>query len=179
VSLYAAPHSDLVSLLVLTHQAHVHNRISEARLAGEVAAVSEQRAGVLSASGLQTVEGAVERLLRAMLFSGEAPMPGPIEGTSDFVDVFEARGPFDGQGRSLRQFALDDHLFRYPLSFLIYSEGFRSLPPLVRTTFFQRLDDVLSGRDTGSEWAHLGEDDRRAIAEILQATEPEFASLVR
>ena len=176
---YATPHSDLVSLMVLTHQAHVHNRISEARVVGEAAALSERRLGVLSPSGLQTVEGAVERLLRAMLFSGEAPLPGPVTGTSDFVETFQARGPFDDQGRSLREFSLDQRLFRYPLSFLIYSEGFRSLPDLVKTTFFQRLDDVLSGRDDGEDWAHLDDDDRRAIAEILTATDPEFAALAR
>ena len=179
VTPYSTPHSDLVSLMVLTHQAHVHNRISEARVVGEAAALSEQRAGVLSASGLQTVEGAVERLLRAMLFSGEAPLPGPVAGTSDFVEVFEALGPFDDQGRTLRQFSLEQRLFRYPLSFLVYSEGFRSLPTLVKATFFQRLDDVLSGRDESADWAHLDEADRRAIAEILTATDPEFASLAR
>jgi hypothetical protein len=176
---YASPHSDLVALLVLTHQTHVHNLISEAREVGDAALLTEQRAGTLSASRLHAVEGAVERLIRSMLFSGEAPLPGPIAGTSNFVETFEARGPFDAQGRSLRQFDLDGRLFRHPLSFLVYSEAFRSLPVLVKTTFFQRLDDVLSGRDDGSDWAHLDEEARRAIYEILEATVPEFASLAR
>ena len=179
LSPYATPHSDLVALMVLTHQAHVHNLISEAREVGDAALLTVQRSGSLSASRLQAVEGAAERLIRSMLFSGEAPLPGPIAGTSDFVEVFAGRGPFDAQGRSLREFDLDGRLFRYPMSFLVYSEAFRSLPVLVRTTFFKRLDDVLSGRDDGPDWAHLDDDTRVAIYEILEATVPEFASLER
>lgn len=169
---YLAPHSDVVALLVLTHQAHVHNLMAAARDAGEEAHRLEALGGDVPAAVAQRVEGAVERLLRAMLFVDEAPLPGPVAGTSGFAATFEGRGPFDERGRTLRAFDLESRLFRFRLSFLIYSDAFRSLPPRVRDRFFIRLAAVLRGRARGEEWRHLGDDERRVLVEILDATEP-------
>src|SRR5204863_10065203 len=115
---YLAPHSDAVALLVLAHQASVHNLITDAgyqaRLAGDVL---DMRA-----------KGAAERLLRAMLFVDAAPIGGPVKGTSPFAEEFPKSGPRDAKGRSLRDLDLTDRLFRYPLSYLVYSEAFDALP---------------------------------------------------
>lgn len=176
---YLSPHSDLVALMVLTHQAHVHNLIASAREAGEDARRIESLGGTLPAPARQRIDGAVDRLLRAMLFVDEAPLPGPVRGTSGFAAAFEARGPFDARGRSLRAFDLETRLFRYRLSFLVYSDAFRALPDVVRDRFYRRLDAVLRGGDPGGEWAHLGADERRTLSEILDATDPEFAAVRR
>jgi hypothetical protein len=53
---------------------------------------------------------------------------------------------------------------------LIYSEAFDGLPTESRDYVWQRLFEVLSGEDQSEEFAHLSEDDRRAILEILRAT---------
>ena len=42
-----------------------------------------------------------------LLFVDEAPLPGPISGTSSFAADFAARGPRDAQGRSLRDSGAD------------------------------------------------------------------------
>jgi hypothetical protein len=80
------------------------------------------------------------------------------------------RGPRDGGGRSLREFDLRRRLFTYPCSYLIYSAAFDGLPGPVKDYVLQRLWDVLTGKDTSPEFAHLSAADRQAIREILLAT---------
>jgi hypothetical protein len=67
-------------------------------------------------------------------------------------------------------------LFRYPLSFLIYSDGFNALPADVRNYVYRRLHEVLSGEDRRPEFSHLSPADRDAIREILDETKPEFTT---
>jgi hypothetical protein len=59
---------------------------------------------------------------------------------------------------------------RYPLSYTVYSAAFDALPAPVRDAVYQRLWEVLSGRDTRPRFAHLSKADRQAIVEILRAT---------
>jgi hypothetical protein len=165
VSRYLRPDSDVVALMVLTHQARVHNTIIQTHRAVEA---TEIRPG--------QIEGAVERLLREMLFVNEAPLSGPVRGTTDYAKTFSARGPADKQGRSLRDFDLNTRLFRYPLSFLIYSAAFDALPAPGRDRFYARLDAILTGADDSSSFSHLSKTDRAAIREILEATKPEFVA---
>lgn len=184
---YLSGHSDLVALLVLTHQTRVHNLITLANEAAR-AALRQQDAvlrttgqgppegGLLPAAQIR-IESAVERLLREMLFVRAAPLGGPITGTSGFDQDFTARGPLDARGRSLRDFDLNDRLFRYPLSFLIYVDAFDALPDIVKATFFGRLRTILDGDDETGDFAHLTEADRTAIREILEATKPDFRTL--
>jgi hypothetical protein len=54
------------------------------------------------------------------------------------------KGPRDRSGRSLRDFELQTRLFRYPLSFMIYSDAFESLHPEVRAKLWRRFYEVLS-----------------------------------
>ena len=44
------------------------------------------------------------------------------------------RGPRDSKGRSLRDFDLHERLFRYPLSYMIYSESFDAMPSRLKKT---------------------------------------------
>jgi len=184
---YLTPHSDIVSLLVLTHQTKIHNLITVAHEAAREAVggplmLNRIEAGAIPMPPIQSamqvrIEGAVERMVRGMLFAREAPLPGPVRGTAGFAEDFEAVGPFDEQGRSLRQFDLEKRLFRYPMSFLIYSDAFEVLPSFVKQTFYQRVAQILDGQDHTQEFAHLSEADRVAIREILEATKPEFVEV--
>ena len=100
-----------------------------------------------------------------------------MKGTSDFAAEFAARGPFDSHGRSLRQFDLQRRLFRYPCSFLIYSDAFMAMPDGVKSRVWKRLDEILSGADMSAKFAHLSPEDRDAIREILLETHAEAAML--
>ena len=86
-------------------------------------------------------------MVRYMLFIDEAPLREPIEGVSSFTKTFPQRGPRDSQGRSLRDFDLRTRLFRYPLSYMIYSRAFDALPDAVRTRVYRRLRAELAARN--------------------------------
>jgi hypothetical protein len=183
-SVYLSEHSDIVALLVLAHQTRVHNLITVAHEGTEEALRQQDAARVTR--GLEISEGellpttevaidnVVDRLVREMLFSRAEPLRGPIRGTSGFAEEFAARGPFDARGRTLRQFNLEDRLFEYPLSFLVYTEAFDALPALTRNRVYRRLDQVLRGEDDSGDFDHLRADQRTAIREILVATKPDF-----
>jgi hypothetical protein len=182
VANYLTPHSDIVALLVLEHQAEAHNRIARAMIHTRQAMHYQQTlnrelgepAGKKWDSVTRRIESAGEQLVKYLLFSGEAKLTGPVAGTSEFAAEFAARGPFDKEGRSLRQFDLTTRLFKYPCSYLVYTKGFQALPAEVKGYVYRRLHEVLTGKDTSEAFAHLSAADRTAVLEILRDTLPGF-----
>src|SRR5690606_18936963 len=116
------------------------------------------------------LRSACDALVKYLLFSDEAKLEEPLAGTSNFAEEFASHGPRDPQGRSLRDLDLHRRLFRYPCSYLIYSPSFAALPTEMKDLTYQRLWNVLTGADTSPAFAHLSEDDRLAIRQILVAT---------
>lgn len=180
VANYLTPHSDIVALLVFEHQIEGHNRIARALIGTRQAHHYEETmnkelgepAGHRWDSAKRRIESAGDQLAKYLLFSGEAKLDGSIAGTSAFAKEFAARGPFDQQGRSLREFDLKGRLFKYPCSYLIYSTGFTALPPEVKDHTLKRIHEVLTGKDTSDAFAHLSAADRKATLEILRDTLP-------
>ncbi len=175
---YLTPHSDIVALMVLQHQTTMHNILTAASHSGLLTMrdaevmnrALDRPADFVSESTERRFASAADKVVRGLLFCDEQPLTAPIEGTSGFAEEFQQRGPFDADGRSLRQFDLRKRLFRYPCSFLIYSESFQSLPDGVRDRIADRLTTILAGEDTSGDFEHLSADDRQAIREILQST---------
>jgi len=161
---YLSPASDIVALMVLGHQSHVHNLIT-------VAVYKLEKAPKGDISGL--VKELAEPVVRAMLFSGEAALTDPVAGTSSFADDFMKQGPRDRLGRSLRDLDLKKRLLRYPLSYVIYSDSFDEMPAVLKEYIYRRLREVLSGADKSPAYAHLSTADRDAILAILKDTKPE------
>jgi hypothetical protein len=120
----------------------------------------------------QQYQKPAEQLLRYLLFTDEVPLEAEVKGDSGFAEEFVARGPRDPQGRSLRDFDLRTRIFKYPCSYLIYNGAFDSLPSQAKEYVYHRLFEVLTGRDQSPDFARLTGDTRRAILEILLATEP-------
>jgi hypothetical protein len=177
---YLAPHSDLVALSVLAHQAAAHNALTQASFSARVAlhreAALNRELGEPEDRRWPSTETVLENSARALvdsfLFRGAAPLAAPIAGTSAFAAEFPVTGPHDPRGRSLRDLDLETRLFRHPCSFLVYSASFDALPDELKERFWKRMDAVLAGRDGGSDFAHLTAADRTAIREILAATKP-------
>jgi hypothetical protein len=177
-SAYLSVHSDIVAHLVLAHQTQMHNLITltnyQTRLAlyAEAARSTavEQTGMALSDAARAQYERPAEELVRYLLFADEAALDGPVTGTSTFAADVTARGVRDARGRSLRDFDLRTRTFKYPCSYLIYSEDFDALPDPARSYVYRRLLEVLSGRDQSPEFAKLSAADRRVILEILLAT---------
>lgn len=179
---YLSPHSDVVALMVMEHQAFVHNLITRANFltrmamhdAAELNKALGRPADYRSDSTTSRIRNAVEPLLKAMLFSEETPLTDEVEGTTAYAKEFAASGPRDEKGRSLRDFDLRTRMFKHPCSYLIYGEAFDALPKEAKEQFYKRLDEVLSGKDTSKEFAHLSEGDRQAIRSILVATKKDL-----
>ncbi len=165
-SFYLTSTSDVVAHLVLDHQTQMHNLITrtnyQTRLAGDSG----------SDAARKQYESAVEQLVRYLLFANEAKLDGPVTGGSGYTEAFAAKGPRDPLGRSLRDFDLRTRIFRYPCSYLIYSEAFDAIPEPAKALIYRRLFEVLSGRDQSPVFASLSAGDRQAILEILTATKP-------
>lgn len=161
---YLKPHSDLVALMVLEHQIDAINYITRAKFESQLAEAGKGNS--------QRIVDAVELLVRHLLFSGETELKAPLTGTSGFASDFANRGPKDKSGRSLRQFDLKNRLFKYPLSYMIYSSAFETLPVDLKLAVFRRLWEVLTVNDAGQEFAHLSATDKSAIQEIVRETVP-------
>ena len=96
----------------------------------------------------------VEEIVAYMTFRDEVPLPEPVEGASSFTADFARRGP-------LREFDLRTRLFRYPLSYMIYSAQFNALPDGVRNRIYRRLFDELRAKSPET-------------VEILRKTKPDL-----
>ncbi|MGC1460014.1 MAG: hypothetical protein WA825_17185 [Steroidobacteraceae bacterium] len=180
---YLTDKSDIVALLVFEHQATVYNLITRinfkarSRIAREFNAASvvvamHNRLNPKTEAWMQQLS---EPLVQAMLFANAAPLTDTVASTSGFDTWFQAQGPRDKAGRSLRDLDLRTRLFKYPLSYLVYSPAFDELPDYVRDYVYGRFADILSGRDVHGPLSKLSAADRQAIMEILTATKPDFA----
>ncbi len=165
---YPSPHSDIVALLVLEHEARMLNLITRAGWEARIGAAAGR-----------PIEEAIEELVDYLLFVDEQPLPGPVTGTSTFSRTFPASGPRDTRGRSLRELDLRTRLMRYPCSFLIYSEPFDALPADVKRAIYARMWTVLSGGAREPRYAALSAEDRTAVLEILRDTKPDLPDYFR
>jgi hypothetical protein len=167
---YPNPNSDIVALLLLAHQTHIHNLITLASFeVGEAVKLHPETVDML-------VKEDGDLLVNAMLFSGAAKFTDPIKGTSGFAVEFSSRGLRDSHGRSLKDLDLQHRLLKYPMSYLIYSKSFDAMPAPVRDYVYRRFRQILTGEDKSPAFAHLTETDRANILGILQETKPAFAA---
>jgi hypothetical protein len=139
---YLEPTSDIVALMTFEHQTQMTNMMT--RLAWE------SRIAEAAHKPLPDVE----EIVAYMTFRDEVPLPEPIEGASSFTADFARRGP-------LREFDLRTRLFRYPLSYMIYSAQFNALPDGVRNRIYRRLFDELRAKSPET-------------VEILRKTKPDL-----
>jgi hypothetical protein len=148
-SKYIEPTSDIVALMTLEHQVRMTNLMI--------------RVGWDSRMGMapDKLNPEIEEMLKYMLFADEEPLKAPVKGVSTFSETFPRRGLRDPQGRSLRDFDLKTRLFRYPLSYMIYSAAFDGMPDKVRERVYQRLYERLS-----SDSSETG----KTILEIVRTT---------
>jgi hypothetical protein len=138
---YLTPLSDIVALMTFEHQTQMTNLMT--------------RVGWESRMGSNPN---IDSIVAYMLFKDEAPLKEPVVGASSFTKTFPQKGPRDSKGRSLRDFDLQTRLFRYPLSYMIYSAAFEALPVEIKQRIYRRLYDALR--------------ERPDVIEILRDTKP-------
>jgi hypothetical protein len=181
---YLSDKSDIVALLVLQHQVTVHNLITRANFKARnfvsrdptLSSNSNLSVDQVAPRAQKAFKSMLEPLVNGLLNAGAVAFTSPISGNSGFDTWFQKQGPKDRSGRSLRELDLKTRLFRYPLSYLIYSDGFEGLPDYAKSYVYKRIGEVLRGQDTSPQFAHLSPADRKAMLEILLATKPAFAA---
>ena len=164
--------------MVHAHQTDLHNRITRAGYGVRVALRDEavmnkalgEPAGHRSESTVRRIKSACEPLVQGLLFSGEAEFPRRCGAPATSPPPSPPPARAIPKGRSLRDLDLSRRLFKYPCSYLIYTESFDALPGPAREYVYRRLWEVLDGSDQGKEFAHLSPQDRRAVLAILRDT---------
>ena len=163
-SRYVERGSDIAALMVLEHQAHMHNYITRLNFEAQIMTAMYGH--------IRYLRHQEDAFLRYLLFTEEAPLTAPIAGNAEYVAAFTKAGPRDSKGRSLRDFDLQTRMFKYPCSFLIYSEAFREMMPVMKEELLRRLHGILTGKETPPDFAKIPASDRQAILEILRETMP-------
>ncbi len=181
-SAYLTDTSDIVALMVLEHQSQMHNWITRASYQTRQA-IYQQRAmnqilgrdeDFKSESTKRRIESAGDDLVRYIFFCDEHQLTSPVEGNSTFAKEFVAIGPRDSQGRSLRDFDLRTRMFRFPCSYLVYTDSFLGLPKPAADYVHRRMIEILTAAETPPEFQHLTPTHRAAILAILNETHPLF-----
>jgi hypothetical protein len=163
---YLASTSDIVALMTLEHQSRMTNLLTRVGWDARIAITGRKPPDVI----LKEMTPEIAEMISYMLFADEAPIQENIVGTSTFAKTFAQRDPRDPQGRSLRDFDLQTHLFGYRLSYMVYSAAFEGLPSLVRDQVYRRLFEILSGQDHSPKFARFSRAERAAIVAIVLAT---------
>lgn len=184
---YLSQHSDLVALMVLEHQTQMHNAITYANFetrqtlhqSQTMNRLLERDMEHLSNSAKRRIASAAENVVAHLLMCEEFELSSRVKGTSGFAEEFEGSGILDSKQRSLRQLELQTRLFKYPCSYLIYSNSFAGLPDEIRQPVLVRLVEVLSGKDSSGKFNHLSDESKMAIREILVETHLEVAETQR
>jgi hypothetical protein len=113
--------------------------------------------------------------VRAVFFADAAPLEDRLQGSNGFAARFSKLGPADSRGRTLRQLALEKTVFSFPLSYMVYSPQFDTLPPYARDYIDGRIVEVLQGRDTTGISARISAQQRATTTGILLETLPRLA----
>jgi hypothetical protein len=168
---YLAPYSDIVSLMVFEHQMRMVNLLTRAGWEIRLATYEGRSSGATSSMAHEIADD--------LLFVDEAPLSGPIKGTSGFAEKFAAQGPWDNKSRSLRQLDLTVRLMRYPCSYMIYSAAFNGLPAELKNATYRRMWEILSGQEKTPRYARLTAADRQAVLGILRETMKDLPTYFR
>ena len=181
---YLTSGSDIVALLVFEHQLAMQNTLTRASqdcrrmLAYQRNLQHDLKELVTEELTYDSVkrvfEGAAKDVVDDLLFKEEAHLPQGLEGSAAFQGAFQAEARRDRDGRSLKDFQLQGHLFQNRCSYLIYSESFLTLPETLKRRIYNRLGQALHPTNPDPQYAYLGSEERARISSILQQTHPEF-----
>jgi len=176
---YLEPTSDIVALMVLEHQVVMHNLLTQGgSVVHERIIAAQALANYLDkpfvpaeSETLQIVINSnVKRIVEHLLYCSETQLQDPIVGGDAFQQAFRANRREDSLGRSLKDFDLQTHLFRYRCSYMIYSRAFELMPDLLKDAVLAKLRGVLTGEDDDPAYDHLPREEREVILAILQDT---------
>ncbi|GHC63174.1 hypothetical protein [Roseibacillus persicicus] len=179
--------SDVVALMILEHQVTVHNAILSGHLATQRflfqneairKATGEPADTPLSETYRHALEHYGDKIVRALLFEGEFEfVDDGAEGSEAFQKAFAAGATTSKDGRSLRDLRLYERLFKYRCSYMIYSDSFRDLQPLLKEEVLRKLRQILTEPEEHPDFGYLSKSERKRILKILEETLPVWKKL--
>ena len=180
VSRYPRPTSDIVALMVLEHQCPIYNQLISAtmnyRRVHWLQKTLDPEADPDTGTAGRHADESARRIVDLLLFENEADLgPDGIEGDPAFQEAFTRRFPKDQSGRSLADFQLNDRIFKYRCSYMIYSEAFDALPARVKSAVLSQLRQVLENAPDTGDHPQIKASERRKIATILKETLPAWS----
>jgi hypothetical protein len=171
---YLVPTSDTVALMVMEHQNLVHQRVAGAFVESRIALWNDPNymsGEPILQDTAAVLDEQVNLLLEAFLFQDEASLAEhKIGADSPYREVFERNGVYDSQGRSLRELDLEDRMFKYRLSYMVYSDSFKFLHDQVRERFWDRIREIMNQPAGTGDYPDLGDDERATILAIVEET---------
>ncbi len=180
VTRYPRATSDIVALMVLEHQCLVQNQLNSAAmnyrrihwLQKSFDPAGDPDAG---AAGRHADESA-RKIVDLLLFENEADLgESGIEGDPAFQEAFTQRFPHTQSGRSLADFQLNDRIFKYRCSYMVYSKTFECLPERVKSAIIRQLHHVCESDPAPGNHPKIKSSERRKIAGILAETLPAWS----
>jgi len=167
---YPVQTSDVLPQLVQEHQVGFINRALQAGYR-----TRELWQGDPTPETAAAVDGMARTLVRYLLFADEVPLPpGSVPGDPAFKAAFLAERRPASNGAALKDFDLKTRLFRYRCSYEVYSPIFSGLPDPLKQAVYRLLDRVLAADPPDSDFAYLGEDERKVIRAILRETVADY-----
>lgn len=154
LSIYPVATSDVAAAFVMDHFADTYNLL--------VRAGTEQRLG-------EEVT-VTDQLVTALLLLDEAPLQGPVRGIGGYTEKYRSQGPTDASGRSLRELDLNQRVFRWGVSPLVYTRTFQQLPDPLRRDVQNRMNALLDGSAPWPETCVRSAEDRQTALAILRDT---------
>jgi hypothetical protein len=182
---YLSPTSDIVALLVIEHQIGIHNTLTRANqqclrmMAYQEGVQRDLKEPISSEPTWESVRtafsGATEQILDALLFRDEAPIPpGGVAGVNSFADDFQMIKGRDGRVSPLRVLDLKTRIFKTRCSYIIETEAFHKLQPVLRRKVLERLWRIVDQPDSEPRYGHLEASERATIKAFVRATIPDL-----
>jgi len=172
---YLQPTSDIVALMVLEHQCAVLNRLQAASYQFErflwLRQTLDKKASVDDATSREHLEHAAKPIVDLLFFKDEADLgKDGVEGSLAFQRAFTKRFPRSSDDRSLADFQLYSRLFKYPCSYMVYSDAFTHLPKPLRAEVIRQMHEVLTSEPSEQNHPQIPTSSRKKIQRILEDT---------
>lgn len=176
---YPSKSSDVISQLLLAHQTQLHNLLADLVLSTRRAFHDQKimdellkREDPISESTARRIKHASDKVLKYMFFVDEAELPKIDQSDSVFAQSFNARGPQDSKGRSLYRLMMNRRMFRYPFSYIVYTDTFNDLPKDALDYLWPEIERILDPSTRYEGYEHLSKRNKITIKEILLETHP-------
>lgn len=161
---YLRPTSDIVALLVLEHQVKMHNLINAAamnyRRSVYFMKILNPEADPAQGSAGEIADSGAKDIVNYLFFKDESDLGDGVEGDPSFQQQFVNRFPKTKDGDSLAEFRLYGRIFKNRCSYMVYSEAFKGMPPVLKQKVIARMKLVLTGEVEGFEYLKKSERDR-------------------